>query len=481
VFEFFGWSDNHRFRRLPEPANRADLDTAFMDWLGSRADAKAYRDAGKPYPVYIVAAEGGGMYAAYHTAKFLSRMQDMCPQFSQHVFAASTVSGGTLGAAVFAALAQKRPQSADPKACSEVYGGKAGELEQAAEKVLSHDFLSPLIYAGLFPDFVQRFLPVRIDRFDRALALERSFEFAWQQVHPQDKANPFAASFFDLCSAGSSKCAKEAVTAPALIINTTNVETGMQMVLSPVDLGATKYSPGGSIEDLYITLGGLTQIPLSTAVGLSARFPWVLPVGWHEFTQPVPEKKGIWADGVGPQKRRLSFVDGGYFEGSGVVTADNLAQYLDRLIASRSADLAGLKVSIKIVMITGTYAPVDRFFNTEQETYGLGEIASPVATLLQAWRARNSAFPNEFAGEKRKGPITALPARFDNDIISIALGWQLTHLSRDYLALFAGKPENCKLIGPADDPISEPLLSMNDSDCTVKAIIADLRPPAATR
>ena len=39
---------------------------------------QAYRNAARPYPVYVVAAEGGGLYAAYQTAKFLARMQDLC-------------------------------------------------------------------------------------------------------------------------------------------------------------------------------------------------------------------------------------------------------------------------------------------------------------------------------------------------------------------------------------------------------------------
>jgi hypothetical protein len=474
IFEFLGLSDNHKFRQLDQRVMRTDVATAFVDWLSSRADVESYRGTDRPYPVYIVAAEGGGMYAAYHTAKFLSRMQDLCESFAQHVFAVSAVSGGSLGSSVFAALTQNQAQKGSPKPCTDTYTGKPGTFELKAEEVLSHDFLSPLIYAGLFPDFVQRFLPVPIPRFDRALALEHSFEFAWQQTHLGDRSdNPFAASYFDLCGAGSGKCPKEAVGAPALIINTTNVETGMQMVLSPMDLTGLRSSPTGSIEDMYLTSSELNQVRLSTAVGLSARSPWVLPVGWYEFKQRRPDKG--WVKGIGDQNRRMSFVDGGYFEGSGVATADNLAQYLDQLLQDRQADLQGLKVSIKIIMITGTYFPVDRFFNTVQASYTPGELISPVSTLLQAWRARSSAFPAEFAGEKRKGPIPALPARFDNDLITIPLGWQLTKLSRDYLELFAGRPENCKAFGPDDVRPDEPLQSMNDSDCTIKAIIQDLR------
>lgn len=488
AFQFMGLSDNHWFRQMREPPTRPDVRQAFLDWISSRADTKAYRDAGKAYPIYIVAAEGGGMYAAYHSAKMLSRMSDLCEAFPQHVFAVSSVSGGSLGAAVFASLTQKQVQKSEPKPCKPTVEKAPGGYEARAERILEHDFLSPLIYAALFPDFLQRFLPVPIQRFDRAIALEQSFEAAWAAENPTDKSNPFAGSFLDLCGPGSATCSKEQMVAPALLLNTTNVETGSQMVLSPLDLGYLESSPTGSIADIYRTSPELRHIPLSTAVGLSARFPWVLPVGWFQFTQKPASN---WNKNIGAQSRRMSFVDGGYSEGSGIVTADNLAQYLHRVLQEDEVkqSLQGLSVAIKIILITGTYAPVNQFFNTVQRSVALGELESPIATLLQAWRARNASFPSEFAGENRRGPIPALSARFNNDFITIALGWQLTRLSRDYLDLFIGDPNGCDRArraapSPADvDPLVEPLLSINDTDCVIKGVMDDLQAalPVGTR
>ena len=54
------------------------------------------------YPVFVVSAQGGGLYAAYNTATFLARLIDLCPGFRRHLFAISSVSGGSVGAAVFA-------------------------------------------------------------------------------------------------------------------------------------------------------------------------------------------------------------------------------------------------------------------------------------------------------------------------------------------------------------------------------------------
>src|SRR5262249_39717770 len=78
----------------------------FYQWYDKREDREHFAEKGKPYPVYIVAAEGGGMYAGYHVASFLGRMQDFCPNFAEHTFAVSSVSGGSLGAGVFATLAR---------------------------------------------------------------------------------------------------------------------------------------------------------------------------------------------------------------------------------------------------------------------------------------------------------------------------------------------------------------------------------------
>ncbi|MEL6280116.1 MAG: hypothetical protein AAFR28_14730, partial [Pseudomonadota bacterium] len=107
TWSLFDINDNHVIRPLnaatvqAEPqalvAERAlvddnPLDETFAAWLNSRADLKFYQDRNQPYPVYIVAAQGGGLYAAYQTSVFLARMQDACPNFAQHVFGVSGVS-----------------------------------------------------------------------------------------------------------------------------------------------------------------------------------------------------------------------------------------------------------------------------------------------------------------------------------------------------------------------------------------------------
>lgn len=97
-------NDNHQFKQsakvqdLPLPT----LEESFKSWLSSRADRDQFAE--KPYPVYLVSAQGGGIYAAYHAATALTNLTEAMPNFPQHIFAISGVSGGSLGASTFSSL-----------------------------------------------------------------------------------------------------------------------------------------------------------------------------------------------------------------------------------------------------------------------------------------------------------------------------------------------------------------------------------------
>jgi len=163
VFAVFDLNDNHSIRSLP--GNKAvishdeGLPNAFNRWLTSRADVERF--AGKPYPVYIVAAQGGGIYAATHVASFLGEVQDLCPGFGHHLFAISGVSGGSIGASVFAALTQDvdwASKSDQEKfgCAADVKAERATPFQFATTSIFRQDLWSPLAASLLFPDFFQR-------------------------------------------------------------------------------------------------------------------------------------------------------------------------------------------------------------------------------------------------------------------------------------------------------------------------------------
>jgi hypothetical protein len=185
--------DNHYVRlyagmdsyRLPEAppaasAPRPDIGAYLTEWASTRTPT-----ARGTVPAVIVSAEGGGIRAAYWSALVLGELQDRSAaaglDFARHVFTISGVSGGSLGAATFAALVanQSAGREAKPlRGCPVDEGVDATSVRGRLERVLRHDFLSPTVAVMLFSDLFQHVVPYGFLN-DRGAALERSFQAAW--------------------------------------------------------------------------------------------------------------------------------------------------------------------------------------------------------------------------------------------------------------------------------------------------------------
>src|SRR5262249_35840112 len=137
-----------------------------------------------------------------------------------------------------------------------------------------------IVAGALFPEVLQRALPVGVPAFDRALALETGLERAWQRTQPIG-INPFQELFLERWDAKSAT--------PALLLNTTKVENGRRVLVSPFLMrpgediatklswfydrpGAREHRKSGMPEPPIVQ-----DIKLSTAAALSARYPWILP------------------------------------------------------------------------------------------------------------------------------------------------------------------------------------------------------------
>src|SRR5262249_31490051 len=142
-------NDNHWVRTIPLdgkllPDQTRTLD-AFKMWFESRQDKSRFEHSG--FPIYIVAAEGGGILAAAHAASFLAQIQDICPGFSHHLFSISGVSGGSVGAAVFAMLNKDFDWTKlDPtiRFGCELNGIHRTYFSDAVDAIFLRDLLSPL-------------------------------------------------------------------------------------------------------------------------------------------------------------------------------------------------------------------------------------------------------------------------------------------------------------------------------------------------
>jgi hypothetical protein len=439
-------NDNHRIREVSgkrTPMAAASVGDGFERWLRARASFQEY----KAYPVYVVAAEGGGIYAAFRTAAFLASIQDLCPRFSEHLFAISSVSGGSVGAAVFSGLTRKiklaGPETALTERCQKRTPSTTSfTYSDLSEEILSDDFLSPVLSAFLFQDFLQRFLPFPVPAFDRANALERSLESSWDAKakdsydhFPEmwiDRSNPLRELFLDSWNPSANT--------PALFFNTTEMECGRGVAISPFMLNTPELSsfPIGadfSTKDDRTRTG--TNVSLSTAAALSARFPWLTPPGWYygPFHTPCRDSKD-------PSPAKINLVDGGYFDNSGALTALAAIDEMDRVIRKNS-EFHNVQIHLIILTSSGF---------TEHGNL-LNDYLAPVQTLLSTRTAR--------------GPIAVQQAKlrfkqrgYENHSVRtlelqgfgfpLPLGWRLSPITRLMILGQDGVSTTCAGVSSGD-------------------------------
>ena len=179
-----------------------------------------------------------------------------------------------------------------------VRGSRVGSGRRTSRRrpirILNRDFLSPIVARAFFSDFFQLFLPHLLiaPQFSRGRALEEGIEHAWAQVEGEG-VNPFASAFLSHWRFGDA--------GPALLLNTTSVSDGRQVVISPFGMDTDNADHAVGYLHLRPEFPTDKDLTMSSAVGLSGRFPWILPVA-------TVGDKG------------LPLVDGAYFEGSGIET-----------------------------------------------------------------------------------------------------------------------------------------------------------------
>jgi predicted acylesterase/phospholipase RssA len=406
---WFNWNDNHRFRQLAKLQNHQlpSLAESFKQWLASRPDLEQY--SGQPYPVYIASAQGGGIFAAYHASTALAKLSEYVPNFPQHVFAISGVSGGSLGASAYSSLVKAND-------------GTAQALSPQASQLFGQDLLSPLLTLGFFPDLLQRFLPFALNDWDRANGLEIAFEAAWNKLPLPDQLNPLQQSFYQQWQPQGK--------APALLLNTTVVETGQRLVICPFEIKVPptqEVNLGNGTAQKTIALNeNNLDLKLSTAAGLSARFPFVTPVGW--FNRSL--------DGA-----KVRLADGGYFDNSGIPTAIDVGQTLEKL------DGAGK--TFKLIYLAIVDQPVDTS-NEPLQSPGLNEILSPIKVLFNARGARSqSAIElstyslNDGIADPFKLKLRTLYLQQTGRDLKLPLGWQISKRSQAFIDDQTRQPSEC--------------------------------------
>jgi hypothetical protein len=125
--------------------------------------------------------------------------------------------------------------------------------------------------------------------FDRAATLERHFNLAAVTLKRNKARRPRVSNDqrYDYISLNLptldepiSTSWNAAGAVPALFVNTTSVQTGARILISPIYMEPSPTDMHLS-DAMNLDRGKqCVDMELSTAVGLSARFPWITPPGW---------------------------------------------------------------------------------------------------------------------------------------------------------------------------------------------------------
>ena len=290
------WMDNHAvggrgFWREPSPvavAQRPTLAEAYAAWRADQPDPK-----GGTMPMVLVASEGGASRAGDWTAEVLGALHAQSKgRLASSLFAISSVSGGSVGAVGYRAFL-----NADPALAPD-------QLAKALPDFAGQDALSPTLTGMLFPDLLQRFLPIAFLP-DRAEALERAWEQGWNDACAAAKANclVFLEKPFLTLMPGQAKSWR-----PILIVNGASEETGRRILTSTVDLGSAV-----DADDFHRIVK--RDVAISTAIHNGARFPWISPAG------TLTAEDGAHGH----------ILDGGYFDAAGVAALGELAEAIAAL------------------------------------------------------------------------------------------------------------------------------------------------------
>jgi hypothetical protein len=227
----------------------------------------------------VVAASGGGIQAAAWTARVMTAL-DTIDGFRTNVRLVSAVSGGSVGTMnLLASWPQCGPPVAAPPPIT--FDANAASAESS---------LHAVGWGLVFKDLPRSVLPIFSNPYvDRGSVLEDAWKREPRLQRPFPDPAPFLASWRN--GVADHRC-------PGVVFNAMVAETGEPMLFSTVALPAT-LAPFSFYEHYRGR-----DIPISTAVRLSAAFPYVSPASR--------------ADSDDEKDAYSHLVDGGYFDNYGV-------------------------------------------------------------------------------------------------------------------------------------------------------------------
>nr|WP_199045501.1 hypothetical protein [Dyella sp. ASV24] len=356
------------------PASAGDEQFAdFYDsWLKARGETRA--DHGV---IVLVAAAGGGIRAAEHSAIALAAMDDVTKgAFGSRVFAVSAVSGGSLG--VWSWVAARRAGILNPDKPRDTDMSLLPGAWRLAN-YYSNDFVSPVVQRMLVGDFLTSAMPLVTGHSTRDQVLVHAWEDGWRSlVQTYDSG----AGVHDVFNAELSSLRDDPAHLPMMIFNATSASDGRRVVYSSVAAGFT---------GAWLARG---DAKVTDAVLDSARFALVSPVGATCAKSDVSMEtdRGVCPDGY----HRIAVADGGYADNSGLASINDI---VDKLVANG----VGLD---KIYVIAISSDPTENIGVKEGTRFDNGRLLAETlapAYVMESARAGRSTMLADIVEKKLAG------------------------------------------------------------------------------
>jgi hypothetical protein len=341
---------------------RQSLDDFFDAWV--KACVKV---PNQPIRPIVVAISGGASRAGIWGARVLGAVEGADGHDNAAIFAVSSVSGGSLGAAAY--MAVKRAAALPCSTAPDGHPSITQHLARLNIHYLGGDALAPLLAGSLLNDtpralfspieaLIRSAIGAQPRGGDRAEALERAFERLW--LIDLDEAgmgnmgmptfsDPFLSLFYENGAVRPGM--------PVWIINGTDVTSGGRMLTEPFGTQIGMPWPFYATIDLLGLLGA--DVAISTAINNGARFPYLEPSGEVVSVNDPPRQLHAGAP---------ELLDGGMFDNQGLVTALELAEWLqgktvhgqpvEPIIVQASAN-ADIGVAIANSVVRCPDAPID--------------------------------------------------------------------------------------------------------------------------
>jgi Patatin-like phospholipase len=376
------------------------------------------RRAGQP--AIAVSAMGGGIHAGAWVARVLAGLQIdsmRCgTDFDRALSVISSVSGGSMGA-MYIVDAYKDGRLTDEKALSDAVKASEGSSLDDVAWALTYPDLAwtlfpfakgiwlrpPALFTG--PNLV----------LDRGTALEDS----WKRTTPLETR-----------TLDDWRKDVAAHQRPAVIFNSTVVETGERMLLGTTTIDGKDKDTSGRV-DFGLRYPG-SDVLVVTAARLSSTFPYVSPPARIE-----PD---------GRFAHDFHMVDGGYYDNYGTQT---LVEWLAHSLDPHSSDENAKPPSRLLLLEIRTFPPASAR-NPDARRGWIFEATHPLVTLAAVRTSAQLSTAEVMAGLLRRAGkdyvrtlSLGFPSRVPQDVddVSPALSWHLTPRDRGRLRDAWNDPE----------------------------------------